>query len=69
MNALRAIVRDQVVDIRCAEGRDADIPGMLAYAQKCRAQLALIYRNRHGVKLDRYGWPSRILQRINEEKI
>ena len=49
---MRAIIRDLVVDVRCAE-RD----GMPEYAEKCRQQIATLYYNRHGAKLNRYGWP------------
>jgi hypothetical protein len=60
-NLTRAIVRDLISDIRCSETRDREMPGMLEYAAKCRRQVATVFRNRHGLKLDRYGWPSGIL--------
>jgi hypothetical protein len=49
---LLGIIRDLRADVRCAL-RD----GMPEYAEKCRAELVSIYRNRHACKIGRYGWP------------
>ena len=55
---IRAVVRDLVNDARTAETRDKDRPGMLRYAAECRARVATIYRQRHGLRVDRYGMPA-----------
>jgi hypothetical protein len=52
MSLTTDLARDLISDIRCAS-RD----GQPEYAAACRQQLAALYRNRHGVRLDRYGWP------------
>ena len=70
MNALRAIVRDQISDYRITLQRINDgtavecghnIASEYDYAEKCKVQVGVIYRNRHTARLDRYGWPSGIL--------
>lgn len=53
------IIRDLVVDIRCAE-RDAkalEDQALDMYALMCRSDLKRLWRVRHTVRLDRYGWP------------
>lgn len=49
---VRDIIRDLITDVRCAE-RD----GQLGYANTCRRQIEVLWRTRHNVQLDRYGWP------------
>lgn len=61
MNAIRAIARDLVTDIRCSDrdinaGAD-NVLERMKYRATCRVQLSQLYRERHTVKLDRYGWP------------
>jgi hypothetical protein len=55
------LVRDLIADIRVCEERDKDQPEMLAYARVCRANVSLLFRERHRARLDRYGWPSEII--------
>lgn len=52
---LRDIIRDLIVDVRCAE-RD----GLSEYAAKCRADLRKVLPTRHAPDLDRYGWPRQL---------
>lgn len=53
VSLVRDIIRDLIIDVRCAE-RD----GLPDYASKCRADLARIIPTRHAPSLDRYGWPT-----------
>lgn len=52
MNSKRAIVMDLVVDYRCAI-RD----GLIDYAKKCYREIFIVYKNRHNLEVNAYGYP------------
>lgn len=50
---IRSTLSDLVIDIRCAEARN-----QTAYAQKTRAQVGTLFKQRHTTQLNPFGWPS-----------
>jgi hypothetical protein len=55
---LRAYLSDLVVDIRCAERDSSDKNPLLDYADRCRAEVRLLFRSRHKPMDFRYGRPT-----------
>jgi len=63
------LARDLIVDIRCAR-RDANNPKytgsqqhreeLAIYAARCVSQLRHLYKARHGLKFNQFGWPKDI---------
>lgn len=52
MNKTRAIISDLVIDYRCAI-RD----NLLSYAEKCKIEIQFIFKNRHNLTTNQYGYP------------
>ena len=50
------LIRDLIVDVRCAE-RGNSQHDLSEYVIKCREQLRFLIPNRHGARLNSYGWP------------
>lgn len=50
---IRALVADQVADARTPTDCDA-------YAARCAKRALALYRVRHVVRLDAYGWPREV---------
>ena len=45
---LRELMADLVNDYRSSDGE---------YRERCRRMICALYKSRHGVRMDRYGWP------------
>ncbi len=62
-SSVNADIRDIITDIRCAERDSADggRPDLAGYAEKCRADLRRILREKHSgsgdIARDKFGYP------------